>query len=64
MSALRNARVDARIEFNDIYSPLPEHAIYSPDANGSVDKDFYVTNDCWTQNSDWTAERCNDSGKS
>lgn len=55
-------RVEARIEFNDIYSPLPEHALYSTDPEGVVDKNFYVTSDCWTQGDNWQAERCDNSG--
>lgn len=57
-------RIEARVEFNDIYAPLPEHALYSLDPTGSIDKDFYVTRDCWKQKGDWTAEHCVNNGKS
>ena len=63
------ARVEARIEFNDIYFPYPEFAIQltSGDAD-SLNKNFYVTSDCWYTDNDgsgnWVIKSCDDAGES
>ncbi len=57
------SRVEARIEFNDIYSPLPEHALYATSENGSIEKSFYVTSNCFNLNTQTnTLEECLNSG--
>ena len=55
-------RVEARLEFNDLYAPLPEHALYSLSQSGGIDKDFYVTKNCWSQKNDFSAQTCADYG--
>lgn len=49
------SRVEARVEFSDIFFPFPRYAI---DATGSddasVNKNFYVTDDCLRWNTDGT----------
>ena len=57
------SRVEARVEFNDIYFPFPEFAIQATGTgDAAVNKSFYVTKDCWwTSGTDGSITDCNDS---
>ena len=48
-------RVETRVDLYDIGFPYPEYAIQS-DGNGSINKNFYVTKNCWYSNSQTTAD--------
>lgn len=56
------SRVEARVEFNDIYFPFPEFAMLATGSNNSsIEKNFYVTKNCWktkTVNGVTTSEEC------
>ena len=56
------SRVEARVEFNDIYFPFPEFAMLATGSNNSsIKKNFYVTKNCWktkTENGVTTSQEC------
>ena len=44
------SRVEARVEFSDIYYPFPEFALQATgDSDDAIRKNFFVTADCWTR---------------
>lgn len=59
------SRIEARVEFMDIFYPFPRYAIESTSADDdSVSKNFYVTADCLKFNLDGTINSaCPNSGK-
>ncbi|MBR3320197.1 hypothetical protein IKG20_02740 [Candidatus Saccharibacteria bacterium] len=58
------SRVEARVEFNDIYYPHPRYTVQGTGgSDDSVNKNFYVTDDCIRWNTDGTiAGTCPNSG--
>ena len=57
------SRVEARVEFNDIYFPFPEFAIQATGSGyDAINKNFYVTTDCWGTDSTGAIKDCNNSG--
>lgn len=58
------SRVEARVEFNDIYYPFPEFALQATgDSDDAIRKNFYVTADCWTRTSSGV-NNCDSTGDS
>lgn len=52
------SRVEARVEFNDIYFPYPEYAIQATgNGDDAIKKNFYVTSNC-IKNENGTATPC------
>lgn len=45
-------RVESRIELTDVYFPYPEYAIQlsGGDNGGDINKNYYVTDNCWNSN--------------
>ncbi len=56
------SRVEARVEFRDIYFPFPEYAIQATgDGDDAIKKNFYVTSNCIDIDTG-TASPCSDTG--
>ena len=56
-------RVETRLDLNDTKFPYPEFEI-TMGGNGDINKNFYVTNNCWSSNNGVVAPNCYNTGSS
>lgn len=57
------SRVEARLEFRDIYFPFPEFALQATSNNeDAIKKNFYVTDNCIKVSGSGTVEPCSNTG--
>ena len=54
-------RVETRLDLNDTKFPYPEFEI-TMGGNGSINKSFFVTNNCWSSNNGVVASSCANTG--
>ncbi len=53
------SRVEARVEFNDIFFPFPEFAVQATSpGDDAIKKNFYVTSNCFKTNADGSISPC------